>query len=156
MGGAAGRADIPEEAELAREFLELATISAEEGPELAEDVVAGVRDVGAVALDDAVDDVHAVFEVVQEAEEGLRFVDEARDFGLEDAGVGDVLVEEDGGGHGEGCEGGEEAGGEAREEAGGGGKGQPVEDAGRPSGGGEDGVDGAASVRYESLQVHGG
>ncbi|KAI9872912.1 MAG: hypothetical protein M1823_008049, partial [Watsoniomyces obsoletus] len=50
------------------------------------------------------DDVEAVFEGLEDEEEGLGFGDEGVDFVGDDAGVADVLVEEEGGGEGDGLE----------------------------------------------------
>ncbi len=151
-------ANLLQQAELRVVFAEFAAVSTKLGPELGEDLVLGELGVGVIAGSDAVDDIEAVFEVLEDEQEGLGLGDEAVDFVFDDARVLDVLVEEGVFGEFEGLEGSEDAVGDEGLEgaAGAVAGGNAVEDAFRPARRGQDVVDAPPDVAVEFLEIVGG
>ena len=103
------------------------------------------------------DDIEAVFQVLEDEKQGLGFGDEVGDLITDNPSVSDVLAEEACLGERHGLKRGKHLADEGREiaylrrlES------HVVEDALGPASGGEDDVDGAADVGIEFLQVVGG
>ena len=152
-----GEATIPadgsQQLDLVVQFGDAGAVAAELGPQVREQLLLVVLCFGVVARGDGRDDVQPTIEVVEDVEQGLGLGDERDDLVLDDAGVAQVLVQQDVAGQRDGLEGREdvEVGGDPGGEgavAGLGGA-HAVDDREGPEVGAEDVVDGAADAGVE-------
>ena len=148
----------PQDFQLVLGLREFSAVAAEFRPDGGEDLVAGRAHGVVVAVHDVGDGEEALFEGLQELEQGLGFFEEAVDFVFDFGCVEDVDVEEGGVGELDGLEGVEEVVREPAGEVGAVGGGflffgvEVVEGALGPAAAGQDGVAGAADVGVEFLE----